>query len=207
MAPSSRLPGGTLKRLQEALLAGFPTRSALAQMVRVGLDENLEAIAAPEDLRATVFQLLTWAESRGQIPGLLAAARRENPGNAALRVFAEELAGERAPAPFHVPFLPNPAFVGREDDLEILHALLQKGAAVGVRPAALTGMGGIGKTQLAVEYVYRYADAYPGGVYWVNAVEPLQAELGRLAIEVGLDPGEGPSPSGSGVSRSRSRST
>jgi predicted ATPase len=39
--------------------------------------------------------------------------------------------------------------------------------------------------------VYRYADAYPGGVYWVNAAEPLQAEFARLAIEVGLDAGGG----------------
>jgi NB-ARC domain len=94
-------------------------------------------------------------------------------------------------APFHVPFLRNAGFVGREDDLATLHGLLQKVGAVGVRPAALTGMGGIGKTRLAVEYVYRYAGAYPGGVYWVNAAEPLQAELARLAIEVGLDAGGG----------------
>ena len=30
-------------------------------------------------------------------------------------------------------------------------------------------MGGIGKTQLAVEYCYRYQDSYPGGVFWLNA--------------------------------------
>src|SRR5580704_10153687 len=145
MDPSAKLPGATVKRLQEAMLAAFPTRSTLAELVRVGLDENLEAIAAPENLRATVFQLLGWAEAQGRTPALLAAARRENPGNAALRSFTEELAGERVPAPFLVPFLPNPAFVGRDDDLARLHVLLQKGAAVGVRPAALTGMGGIGK--------------------------------------------------------------
>ena len=93
-------------------------------------------------------------------------------------------------APFLVPFLRNPSFVGREDDLARLHALLQKGAAVGVRPAALTGMGGIGKTQLAVEYAYRYSEAYPGGVYWVNAAQPLQAEFARLAVALGLTAGE-----------------
>jgi hypothetical protein len=70
--------------------------------------------------------------------------------------------GKAEGPPFRVPFLKNAGFVGREDDLVRLHGLLQKGGAVGVRPAALTGMGGIGKTQLAVEYVYRYAGAYPG---------------------------------------------
>ena len=187
MEPNSKLPGVTLKRFHEALLAAFPTRNDLAQMVRVGLDENLEAIAAPENLRITVFQLLGWAEAQGRLPALISGARRENPGNPALRAFAEEYAGERVPTPFHVPFLPNPAFVGRDDDLEALHRFLHDARSAGVRPAALTGMGGIGKTQLAVEYAYRHRDAYPGGVYWVNAAEPWQAELARLAVEVGLD--------------------
>jgi WD40 repeat protein len=93
---------------------------------------------------------------------------------------------------FHVPFLQNKGFVGREDDLERLHALLQKGEAVGVRPAALTGMGGIGKTQLAVEYAYRYRQAYPDGIYWVNAADDWQAELARLAVDVGCDAGDAP---------------
>jgi WD40 repeat protein len=95
-------------------------------------------------------------------------------------------------APFLVPFLRNLDFVGRDDDLDQLHGLLQKGEAVGVRPAALTGMGGIGKTQLAVEYAYRYRNAYPGGVYWVNAAQSFQAELARLAEKVGLREDDAP---------------
>jgi WD40 repeat protein len=97
-----------------------------------------------------------------------------------------------AAAPFLLPFLRNPDFVGRDDDLDNLHGLLQKGEAVGVRPAALTGMGGIGKTQLAVEYAYRYRNAYPGGVYWVNASQSFQAELARLAERVGLREDDAP---------------
>ena len=75
--------------------------------------------------------------------------------------------------PFFVPFPRNPDFVGRTDDLERLHATLQQREPVGIRPAGLTGMGGIGKTQLAVEYVYRFKDAYPDGIFWINAAEPL----------------------------------
>ena len=45
-------------------------------------------------------------------------------------------------------------------------------------------MGGIGKTQLAVEYVYRYRDAYPDGVFWVNAAEPLAQGLAQIATRL-----------------------
>jgi WD40 repeat protein len=74
---------------------------------------------------------------------------------------------------FTVPFMRNPDFVGRENDLERLHQALLGKQPVGIRPAGLTGMGGIGKTQLAVEYAYRYKDAYLSGVFWINAAEPL----------------------------------
>jgi hypothetical protein len=43
-------------------------------------------------------------------------------------------------------------------------------------------MGGIGKTQLAVHYVYLYKADYPDGIFWVNAAMPLAdglAQIGR----------------------------
>ena len=62
------------------------------------------------------------------------------------------------PIPFFMPFPRNADFVGRADDLDRLHAVLQARHPVGIRPAGLTGMGSIGKTQVAVEYVYRHRD-------------------------------------------------
>jgi hypothetical protein len=72
-----------------------------------------------------------------------------------MAVTGAEGAGERPP--FLVPFLRNLGFVGREGDLAQVHRLLQQAVAVGVLPVAASGMGGIGKTQLAVEYAYRHA--------------------------------------------------
>jgi WD40 repeat protein len=88
---------------------------------------------------------------------------------------------------FHVPFPRNPFFVGRDDDLHHLHDLLTGGARdpVGIRPTGLTGMGGIGKTQLAVEYAYRFARDYPQGVYWVNAAPSVEAGLAELGTILG----------------------
>src|SRR5690242_13051108 len=90
MGPLSKLSGADLKRLQDAFLSAFPTRSELAQMVRVGLDENLDTVAAQENLRAAAFELIRWAEAQGRLDELVAAARVENPGNPELRAYAQD---------------------------------------------------------------------------------------------------------------------
>jgi len=64
----------------------------------------------------------------------------------------------------------NKSFVGREEEMrELAKKFLGAGttAAIG-QVEAVTGLGGIGKTQLAAEYVHRYACRYSGGVYWLN---------------------------------------
>jgi WD40 repeat protein len=93
-----------------------------------------------------------------------------------------------AKAPFIVPFPRNGDFVGRDGDLRRLHASLSGPASgpVGIRPAGLTGMGGIGKTQLAVEYVYRHREDYPDGIFWIDAAGPLAEGFARLAMDPGL---------------------
>ena len=85
---------------------------------------------------------------------------------------------------FTVPFPRNRDFVGRELDLTNLHAALSGGGPVGILPAGLTGQGGMGKTALAVEYCHRQRDAYPGGVFWVNAAEPLAQGFASLGCVI-----------------------
>jgi WD40 repeat protein len=88
-------------------------------------------------------------------------------------------------APFIVPFPRNPEFVGRVGDLARLHAGLSSPGSgpVGIRPAGLTGMGGIGKTQLVVEYAYRHRGDYPEGIFWIDAAGPLVEGFARLATD------------------------
>jgi tetratricopeptide (TPR) repeat protein len=68
-----------------------------------------------------------------------------------------------------MPHASNPLFVGREEEMRALAQSLTPGSAgmVGVH-AAVSGMGGVGKTQLAIEYAHRYGQRYPGGVFWLN---------------------------------------
>ena len=94
-----------------------------------------------------------------------------------------------------MPLRPNPHFVGREDELRELERLLRAGSTTAIgQVAAATGLGGIGKTQLAVEYVHRYGRRYPGGVYWLDMEDPtaIPSEVARCGGPEGMDlPGFG----------------
>lgn len=92
---------------------------------------------------------------------------------------------------FFVPYKKNPYYVGRSAEANRLHALLQSPSSSGATMVSLSGMGGIGKTLIASEYAHQYRDAYPGGVYWVNAAQDWQTELGRLGKLLGCRPSEG----------------
>src|SRR5262249_49450547 len=73
---------------------------------------------------------------------------------------------------WNVPYRRNLFFTGREDLLEHLHAALHAEKAAAFRqPLALSGLGGVGKTQTAIEYAYRYAHEYQT-VVWVRADSP-----------------------------------
>ncbi len=68
----------------------------------------------------------------------------------------------------YVPFVQNTNFTGREEDLKALAENLLHGKATNtVISQALTGMGGLGKTQLAVEFAYRYGGRFKG-VHWLD---------------------------------------
>src|SRR5262245_13622226 len=75
------------------------------------------------------------------------------------------------PSVWNIPFRRNPHFTGRDDLIvEIVKALAAGEVAALTQPQAITGLGGVGKTQLAVEYVYRHAADYDI-IWWVRSEE------------------------------------
>lgn len=79
----------------------------------------------------------------------------------------------------------NPDFVGREVEMVELHRRLGGGNVALTH--ALSGDGGIGKSELAKEFVFRHADEWDG-VWWLEASEEAaEAKTFGLAASVGIE--------------------
>jgi tetratricopeptide (TPR) repeat protein len=79
----------------------------------------------------------------------------------------------------------NPEFTGREPMLTVLRSRLSSGGTAVVQ--ALRGMGGVGKTQIAIEYAYRFSGDYDL-VWWVASEDPslIADQIAALARQLAL---------------------
>ncbi|EME42543.1 hypothetical protein DOTSEDRAFT_54878 [Dothistroma septosporum NZE10] len=77
----------------------------------------------------------------------------------------------------------NSRFIGRHDILAKLENILQEGC----QTALLHGMGGLGKSEVALEIVHRLRDDFDA-VFWIQAddLSKLRHDFGRFAAELGL---------------------
>jgi tetratricopeptide (TPR) repeat protein len=82
-----------------------------------------------------------------------------------------------------IPYRGSVYFVGRETELTTIHEDLRRGNYV-----AITGMGGLGKTELVTQYAKEYQDHYDG-IIWFNARQRiLAAEVFELfTLKFGLE--------------------
>lgn len=92
--------------------------------------------------------------------------------------------------PWLVPHADNPFFTGRQDELDALHVTLSGGGRAAICQA-ISGLGGIGKTQTAARYCHDHRDAY-AAVFWLRAQSPdtLTADVQAVARELGLPEAE-----------------
>jgi tetratricopeptide (TPR) repeat protein len=83
----------------------------------------------------------------------------------------------------NLPFQRNRLFTGRERVLQQLHTALANGKETAL-VQAIKGMSGIGKTQTAIEYAYRYQQDY-GRIIWLNSEsrETIISDVVKLARE------------------------
>jgi hypothetical protein len=124
----------------------------------------------------------------------------EDPEERKRRIIAAAERQSQAAPPPPRPFIGVPpriaSFTGRANALDRLDAILMqdKPAAVtqaSVGRAAVQGMGGVGKTSLAIEYAHRYRSLY-AGVCWCPAETRtgLLSALANLAVTLGAAPAE-----------------
>lgn len=93
---------------------------------------------------------------------------------------------------WNVPYQRNPFFTNRDEVLDRLrHNFEADSNAVLNQPQALTGIGGVGKTQIALEYAYRYRDEYQV-VLWIqaNSFEAMVADFVASAQLLNLPEGD-----------------
>ncbi|GAP99709.1 tetratricopeptide repeat protein [Leptolyngbya sp. NIES-2104] len=93
--------------------------------------------------------------------------------------------------PQNLPSNGTATFVGREADMAALHDQLQQSERVVI--ASIHGMGGIGKTELALQYALRHfaGKLYPGGVCWLRSREEVGTQIVSFArSQLGLQPPE-----------------
>ncbi|SDK85355.1 FxSxx-COOH system tetratricopeptide repeat protein [Nonomuraea jiangxiensis] len=83
----------------------------------------------------------------------------------------------------------NKNFTGRSEILARLRESLTTGTSAALVPQALHGLGGVGKTQLAIQYAWQYRDKYDI-VWWITAdqAELVPSSLAGLAEGLGLRP-------------------
>jgi tetratricopeptide (TPR) repeat protein len=86
--------------------------------------------------------------------------------------------GSRPPA-----YARNLLFVGRENELRTIAVQFKEPARATV---IITAMGGMGKTQLATEFVYRYGCYFAGGVFWLNFADPAAVQIEVTACSTAM---------------------
>jgi tetratricopeptide (TPR) repeat protein len=90
------------------------------------------------------------------------------------------------PIIWNVPYLQNRNFTGRDDVLKYLRSSLTSGNYAALTQA-ISGLGGVGKTQIATEYAFRHAGDYEL-IWWIRSedIETLNADYVQLAFELDL---------------------
>ena len=163
-------PSGEGRRLIPVRVAECRPEGLLGTRVYVDLAGLGERDAAAALLRG-VSERDGRPGSSPVFPGMQEAVTADRPG------FPGAL-----PAVFTVPFAPSPWFTGRAGVLAAIRGRLAGPGPGHIVP--VTGIGGVGKTQLVAEYAYAERASYDV-IWWVRAQPPAMtlADLAALVTD------------------------
>jgi hypothetical protein len=156
-------PTSTERKLLPIRVAPCKPTGLLAPLTRVDFVDKTEAEA--EKLLLAALADRAKPTTRPTFPQPVPNAERVTPATVVFPGTAQPL-----------PYPRNPFFTGREDQLRDIHTALTSRGRV-----ALSGLGGIGKTQTALEYAYRHQSEYDH-VFWVRAEQETELITGYVAL-------------------------
>lgn len=177
---------------QEAAISSRAARQSVGQAIREQrLKRGLSQEALAEAIGVSARSIRRW-ELDQAIPHEVARHRLcavfGVEKGALFGAWSSEHASSIPLALWHVPLSRNPFFTGREELLHTLHQRLTSEQNMALTQSwAISGLGGIGKTQIALEYAYQHAQEY-SAVFWISAAtqESLQADLVTVAERLKL---------------------
>ncbi|RYP73186.1 hypothetical protein DL771_003822 [Monosporascus sp. 5C6A] len=165
---------------QEGILLG--NKKSLARLICNTTGIPVKVVQGSPLLNCSVAERMAWAERRDtkkeedkaysllgifdvQMPLIYGEGEKN-----AFRRLQEQIKARKGREDFSVPFSLSDApdiehFVAREHELAEMHHTLHGDGSR--RAVVLHGLGGIGKTQLAIEYAKRHKDDY-SAVFWLN---------------------------------------
>ncbi len=148
-----------LKRQEEGSALVIPI---LVGEVNWGETPLMHLQALPTDARP----LSLWSDEEVALADVAAGLRR---AIEELPLLAANVPRATLPPIWNVPYPRNPFFLGRETELALVHRRLHTEQAPALpSPQAISGLGGIGKTQFVLEFAYRYHQDYQA-VLWARA--------------------------------------
>ncbi|WP_158590114.1 AfsR/SARP family transcriptional regulator [Amnibacterium setariae] len=183
-------PGPVLHAIAD-LRARLPTHEKLAELQMTGLwarGERSAALAVFEDVRAALGDELG-VDPGPELQALHLRILRAEPAPAT----PGAAAAPARPAPSELP-RDGAVFVGRRREIRAMHARL---TAPQPQHVGIAGLGGMGKTRLAVRVAHAAAAAFPDGRLFVQVGStPVEAVLTRLLVSMGVraEAAEAPMP-------------
>jgi serine/threonine protein phosphatase PrpC/tetratricopeptide (TPR) repeat protein len=163
---------------------GYETGDNISGDIQEG-NVHSTGIAIGSGAVAQVTTIYEWSRRQPTDPQTVEAAR------ALLATLPINTFPNRAPLPpgSRMPFSATPSFVGRVPDLLSIAAALKGEQTTAISQAATVhGLGGVGKTTVATEFVHRYGAYFAGGVFWLSFADPVNigAEIAQCGGEGGL---------------------
>jgi hypothetical protein len=159
------------QQIHQSLEKAYPIIGELEQRLMVTGNDPLTAAKFRLDLEKLKEQVAEWEKELAELDQPSSNSTNSHQSNARPQSY--------------IPFGRNPLFQPRPGEFEAIEKSL---LADNSNPARLglvgvTGMGGIGKTQLAVELVYRFQEQqkFPAGIFWMLGTGDLLDWQKRLA--------------------------